>query len=290
MGSLPIGDACVNCNPHATGAVFPTAVSAPSAVRGHQKAGETRPTAGTSRGSSETTTVPPIATTVLSTRNGPRPRWTPASVREVSGGGNLDGPGGYWDTSSKQMCQALPYQSLGFLGDRPAVIYALHACRGPTLVFNGQGDTVVAMPRYGEPFFQDLRDRVVGIHGSATGVFETGFVPGNAGHRPYFVTRPVVQWLERHIDFPNWTDETIRSMAQVKISTWAAKNGVLVDRLYATEDREGGTMALGDDIPGYVPEMLDALSSEGWQSQREAFVLETWLEVAQANVTEMRIP
>ena len=25
------------------------------------------------------------------------------------GGGNLDGDGGYWDSSSKKMCQAIPY-------------------------------------------------------------------------------------------------------------------------------------------------------------------------------------
>ncbi|MBM3854878.1 MAG: hypothetical protein FJ399_17290, partial [Verrucomicrobia bacterium] len=48
------------------------------------------------------------------------------------GGGNLDETGGYWDRS-KPMCQGQPYQSLGFLGDRPATIYALHAARGPTL-------------------------------------------------------------------------------------------------------------------------------------------------------------
>ncbi len=36
----------------------------------------------------------------------------------LSGGGDLDGPGGYWDSSIKTLCQALPYQSLDFLGDR----------------------------------------------------------------------------------------------------------------------------------------------------------------------------
>jgi len=38
------------------------------------------------------------------------------------GGGNLDGPGGYWDSSKKKMCQGLPYQSLAFLGGRRAVV------------------------------------------------------------------------------------------------------------------------------------------------------------------------
>jgi len=54
----------------------------------------------------------------------------------LAGGGNLDGPGGYWD-GSKPMCQGIPYESLSFLGDRAAVIYTLHAFRGPTLVYNG---------------------------------------------------------------------------------------------------------------------------------------------------------
>ena len=35
---------------------------------------------------------------------------------------------------------------MSFLGDRPAVIYALHAARGPTLIFNGLGDSVVGIP------------------------------------------------------------------------------------------------------------------------------------------------
>ena len=58
------------------------------------------------------------------------------------GGGNLDGKDGVWD-SSKPMCQGIPYQSLAFLGDRAAAIYALHGLRGPTLVFNGLEDRVV---------------------------------------------------------------------------------------------------------------------------------------------------
>ena len=36
----------------------------------------------------------------------------------LAGGGDLDGPGEYWD-SAKPMCQGIPYQSLSFLGDRP---------------------------------------------------------------------------------------------------------------------------------------------------------------------------
>jgi hypothetical protein len=197
------------------------------------------------------------------------------------GGGNLDGPEGRWDSSSKTMCESQPYRSLDFLGDRPAVIYALHASRGPTLIFNGLGDSVVGIPRHGEPFFKDLRERTIRLHGSPEGVFETGFAPTNASHRPYFVTRPVVEWLERKLDFPNWTEESLRRMPEVRIGTWAEKNGVAVDKLYATEEREGGTMALDQDVPGYTRDTLNALTQEEWERIKKGFILPTWVEAAQ---------
>src|SRR5205085_10000189 len=94
----------------------------------------------------------------------------------LTGGGNLDGKGEYWD-KSKPMCQGLPYQALAFLGDRPAAIYALHAARGPTLIYNGLADTVVAIPTHGEPFFHDLRRRTAVLLGTAEGIFDYRLVP-----------------------------------------------------------------------------------------------------------------
>src|SRR6185295_8554788 len=91
----------------------------------------------------------------------------------LAGGGNLDGVGEYWDTS-KPMCQGLPYQSLSFLGDRGAVIYALHAGRGPTLIYNGLEDEIVLHdPRGASTFFKDLQERAGKLHGSSNGIFET---------------------------------------------------------------------------------------------------------------------
>src|SRR4029077_4698971 len=164
------------------------------------------------------------------------------------GGGNLDGPGEYWDRS-KPMCQGIPYQSLAFLGDRGAALYDLHASRGATLIFNGAEDTVVAIPKMGRPFFEDLRNRTVKLHGSDKNVFDFGFEPG-AEHRPYFVTRPVALWLQSKMRFPNWTTRAIAKMPETHISEWAQKENVFMDRLYATELREGGTRTLGTGIPG----------------------------------------
>ncbi len=194
------------------------------------------------------------------------------------GGGNLDGVNGYWD-SSKPMCQGLPYRSLQFITDRGAAIYTLHASRGPTLIYNGLGDTVVAIDKHGEAFFADLRRRTIDLNGTEEGVFDTGFVP-QASHRPYFVTRPVALWLEKYLDIPNWTAESIAALPTTNIAQWAQKYDIHMDKLYATEEREGGTPALGSDIPGFQREDLSVFTPEQWQTHKQELIFETWVDAA----------
>jgi dienelactone hydrolase len=194
------------------------------------------------------------------------------------GGGNLDGLGEYWD-KSKPMCQALPYQALSFLGDRPAAIYALQASRGPTLIFNGLADTVVAIPTHGEAFFHDLRRRTAELCGNSDRVFEYRLIP-EISHRPFFVTRDVAQWLEQKLDFPNWTADQIEKMPTTHISAWAAENQVAMDRGYISEDREGGTQALGEGVPGLPREALFVLRADQWQQCRTEFIYESWVAKA----------
>ena len=199
----------------------------------------------------------------------------------LAGGGNLDGPGGYWDSSIKKMCQAIPYQSLKFLGDRGAEIYSMHAGRGATLLINGSADDVVAMPEMGQPFFEDLRKRTIALHGSDRNLFDFILMPG-AGHRPYFVTRPAALWLGRHLAFPNWTMKSIAEMPETHIMDWAMQNHVTIDKLYATELREGGTHALGVGIPAVPHDLMNALPLDRWQREKDKYVYETWLKHAQA--------
>jgi dienelactone hydrolase len=200
----------------------------------------------------------------------------------LTGGGNLDGPGEYWD-KSKPMCQGLPYQALNFLGDRPAAIYALHATRGPTIIYNGLADTVVAIPTHAEPFFHDLRRRTAALLGATDGLFDYCFVP-EISHRPFFVTHDIALWLEKQLDFPNWTVASIENMPTTHISTWAAANNVAMDRGYISEDREGGTPALGEGVPGLSREQLNVLSADEWQRRKTEFIYESWIEKARTAV------
>jgi dienelactone hydrolase len=201
------------------------------------------------------------------------------------GGGNLDRPGGYWDRSGHVMCQAIPYKSLLFLGDRGAVLYHLQALHGPTFVFNGTADGVVTSEAEGpEAFFADLRRRTIAMHGSAKNVFEYGFEPGG-GHRPYFVTRPVALWLQRQLHFPKWTEKKIARMAETHIGEWARREHVSIEAAYDTEVREAGVRALGSGIPGLTREQLTAVPVAEWERTKDRYIYETWIEQARALVS-----
>jgi dienelactone hydrolase len=207
----------------------------------------------------------------------------------LTGGGNLDGPGGYWDSSSKKMCQAIPYQSLMFLGDRGAALYNLHADRGATLVINGTADDVMVIPKTGPSFFEDLRKRTIALHGSDRSVFDIEWIEG-AGHRPEWLTRQAVLWLQQHLNFPNWTAATIASMPQTHILDWIAGKQVVIDKAYATELREGGTLALGAGFPAIPHDDMNALPKAQWERDKDKYIYETWLKEAQSRCRSIAKP
>ncbi|HEY4379494.1 MAG TPA: prolyl oligopeptidase family serine peptidase [Acidobacteriaceae bacterium] len=199
----------------------------------------------------------------------------------LSGGGNLDGQDGYWEASSKVMCQAGPYKALKILGDRGAVLFALNQHRGPTFIINGTIDPLIVTPNTREPFFEDLRSRTAAITGTRSGLFETFWIP-DAGHRPNFVTKPAALWLERQMRFPNWTEASIRAMGEVLISEWAAQTGAHIGRTFATEASEGGIRALDAGVPNLTREQLQAVPTAEWEQHKGDYVWESWVERAKA--------
>jgi len=199
----------------------------------------------------------------------------------LAGGGDLDGPGGYWDQSNK-MCQGIPYQSLSFLGDRGAMLYAMNAKRGPTLIYNGSDDDVVDITHHGESWFNDLRKRTITETGSSKGVFETEF-DGGGGHRPYFLTKPVALWLEEKLKFPNWTRKQIEAMSETHVAEWAQKNGLVESITPVYLHDEGGTVALGNDISPVPRDQLYAVPETVWRADQADFVYESWVERARGD-------
>ena len=187
-------------------------------------------------------------------------------------GGDLDGPGGYWDSSGKKMCQAIPYQSLRFLPDRGASIFSLSP---PTLVWNGTADSVVDIPHHGPNFFDDLQLR-------SQGKLHYGFTT-DGGHRPYFVTKPVALWLSKMLKFPNLSQDAIQAMPETHISEWASLHHLTASN-FQNERNEGGTLALGTNVPAVDRDLLHALPESVWEADQTIYIYETWMARAQAAV------
>ena len=193
----------------------------------------------------------------------------------LTGGGDLDGPGGYWDSSKMTMCQSGPYRALAFLGDRPAVLFTLQARRGPTFSFNGTADTVVAIPEHGPAFFSDLRQRTIALNGSEKNVFTTYFDEG-ASHRPAWVTRRAAVWLARNLHFAAWNARTIATLPTIRIGDWAAKNQVRLSPSAMRENRDAGLEAIDVGVPRLTPEQLSAVPIGQWETERKEFVYSAW--------------
>ncbi|MBI4905951.1 MAG: prolyl oligopeptidase family serine peptidase [Acidobacteria bacterium] len=192
----------------------------------------------------------------------------------LAGGGNLDGPGEYWD-KSKAMCQGTPYRSLAFLGDRAAAIYAMHALRGATLLYNGTADTVVNMHVHGADFVADMQRRTAALVPGKT-VFDAMWEQ-NTSHRPYFVTKPVARWLHGNLQFPSVPAGGWDAIPQRRIADWAREHNVPMDSLYATYDREGGTLGLWNNLPGIARDQLMVYTAQEWEKARDTLTHEAYL-------------
>jgi len=188
----------------------------------------------------------------------------------LSGGGDLDGNGGSWDSSRKVMCQAGPYQALSFLSDKGAILYALHQRPGVTLVLNGSDDNLVALPHHTSSFFADLNDRVAALGGVGTNPIDNKFYE-NVGHRPSWVNRDAATWLNAKIDFPRWRNLSLDSLGETHIAEWTRATGTTINRGYDAEKSEGGIRALGHGFPAPTRAQLQVVPDAEWQAHQEEY-------------------
>jgi dienelactone hydrolase len=193
----------------------------------------------------------------------------------LSGGGDLDGNGGSWDSSSKIMCQGGPYQALSFLPDKGAIIFALHQRDGETLVLNGAEDNLVAAPHHGESFFADLNTRVQALAGPHVPKIEYHFYPG-VGHRPSWVNRDAATWLNARLHFPRWQNISLDSLGETHIAQWAAATGAHINHGYESEKTEGGIHALGHGFPAPTRAQLQVVPDVEWKAHQDLYTWQGW--------------
>lgn len=211
----------------------------------------------------------------------------------VAGGGGFGIPTPGSETrvgGSKPSCiQGIPYRSLAFLPDAPAVIYTLNAARGATLVTNGELDWD-GKPRKNPTQMQQTRQRTIAFRGRSDGIFEVSALEPGGIHRPYFVNRDVALWLHHQLQFPNWTEAGVAAMPLTYIRDWAAREHVEIDPAYTTEGLESGAHALGHNVPGLTREQLSVFTAEQWAREKDRMTIDRWVERTLKAMGEKQLP
>jgi hypothetical protein len=205
----------------------------------------------------------------------------------LSGGGVFDDGSGYFD-ANKSLCQRAPYVTLRqpqYLGDeRGDDIFYLNARRGPTLIMNGAGDGVMGIPQRDPAWFDQQRAKL--LKGcSETGrvrcsnVFTSILYGKEVGHRPSWVNRDGVHWLNAQLHFAVWnTDAKIDEQGTTHVSEWITANHVAISPNYFREDREGGLNAVGTGFPAISRADLRVLPDAEWQRLKDRLTYEAWAQ------------
>jgi dienelactone hydrolase len=203
----------------------------------------------------------------------------------LSGGGTYDdGVGGYFDLNHNP-CQNAPYRALAPLLEldskpmRGTILYALNAERGPMYVMNGEADTVMDIAHHDAAWFAAMHQRVseqFGARLKTANLFTYVLYPG-VSHRPSWVNRDGVRWLNSQIHFAFWnSDAKIDAQGTTHISEWITANHVAISKNYFAEDREGGLLAVGTGMPAIVREDLMVLPDADWENLQGRLTYEAW--------------
>jgi len=191
----------------------------------------------------------------------------------LSGGGDLDGNGGAWDSSGKIMCQGGPYKALSFLPDKAAILYALHQHSGTTLILNGLEDGLITKPHHLDTFFTDLRTRVSTLAGLKAPLLDYRFYPGVA-HRPSWLNTDAFTWLHAQFHFAN--GDALLSSGTTHIAEWVTANKARISKGYEVEEREGGIRAVGTGFPGLTADQLQVVPTAKWEAHRDEYIWSEW--------------
>jgi len=211
----------------------------------------------------------------------------------LSGGGTFDdqADGGKSYDVGTLPCQAAPWHALKVLGTgfhhRGAILYALNAQRGPMLVENGSNDTVMDIPHRPPDWFAALHDQALDLAVKTEGKPDdlaansfTTHVDDGKSHRTAWVERYAVAWLNDKLHFANWTDTQIQNMPTIHITDWLKANDLAwsMSKGYDRDDREGGLLALGTNIPGIQHDQLNVLPDPDWQRLKPDLIYENWAQ------------
>jgi hypothetical protein len=155
---------------------------------------------------------------------------------------------------------------------------ALAAPDCAVLLANGDADWVIDKGQ------RDVWRRLRQVVSRASNVYQQLGSPGrirawfeaDGGHRPYFVSKPSLEWIHQHLGTPAMTLEQIRKLPTVNAGGWCDKHGIKLERLYGTPLHQRGATLPELGLSPTPREMLSCLKPGELGTPQ--FTVEGWLQ------------
>ena len=187
-------------------------------------------------------------------------------------------------TTYGKYCTTMPYQAFAeFMSfDEMTALVAPHCA---TLFHCGDSDDIIDNEECGKAVVRDLETLIpraieilekAGVSGSIETLVEKG-----ASHRPLFLSRPSVLWLQKHLMNP---EERIPVPEKtVRFGDWADSHGHPIEKLYNTEARERGLEVVDVGVVYHDPSDLACFPDQ--ERPDPEYTMKGWVEVTvRANV------
>ena len=173
-------------------------------------------------------------------------------------------------------CTRMPYQAFSeFMGfDEMTALVAPHCA---TLFYCGDRDDVIDADEKGAAVVPDLEVNIP----TALSILKQGGIPGtielliapDASHRPLFLSRPAVLWLQEHL--MEMEERIAVPEKTVRFGDWVDSQGQKIEDLYNTEEKERGLDAVDIEAIYRTPEELACFPEKA--KPDPAYTMEGWV-------------
>ena len=169
-------------------------------------------------------------------------------------------------------------------------ILGMGAPRCATLMMLGDEDEVIRGPEVFHRGHQETFAEGRRLYAEAGAPDKLGRqVYAGAGHRPFFLSKEALLWMERHWGLPNWKREDILRLPTVLIADWAYENGVVFEQFYGTLHHYAGTLAPNVGARALSAHELACLSSE--ERRTDDFNIDAWARhIAKSRGSKAAVP
>jgi poly(3-hydroxybutyrate) depolymerase len=147
------------------------------------------------------------------------------------------------------------------------------------LLMNGAADVIIDQKKDGSAW-----TGTQAVTDSASRVYERLGAKGkirywleaNGGHRPYFLRKEALEWIQNHLGAPAMTQDAVKTLPTINSGLWCDQHGIVLEKLYGTELHQRGDVLTDLNIRPTPKERLSCLKPA--ELGLPEFTIEGWLQ------------